>query len=55
MVRLAMTVLAYSLLPVLPWLWRTWMVTGNPIYPMFAGIFPTRDWDTAAGTAFDHY
>jgi len=31
--------------PVLPWLVKTWLATGNPVFPMFCGIFPSLNWD----------
>ena len=42
-------------LPALPWLLRSWKLTGNPLYPLFPAIFPTRDWSVAHGHAFDTY
>ena len=30
-------------------------MTGNPIYPLLPGVFPTRDWSIAHGHAFDTY
>lgn len=44
-----------ALLPLLPWLWRTWHQTGNPIYPHLSSLFPTRDWSPEAGAALDAY
>lgn len=41
--------------PALPWLLRAWRLTGNPIYPLLPGMFPTRDWSAAHGHAFDTY
>jgi hypothetical protein len=41
-----------SVVPVLPWLWRNWLVTGNPLYPMFSGIVPTRDWSLEQARVF---
>jgi hypothetical protein len=35
---------AVSALPVLPWLFRNFQQTGNPLFPMLASIIPTRDW-----------
>lgn len=34
--------------PVIPWLIRTWIVTGNPAYPIFFNLLGGRDW-TAQG------
>jgi hypothetical protein len=45
--------------PVLPWLWRNFRLTGNPVYPMFSGVIPTRDWSPEQarifGTFFRYY
>lgn len=41
--------------PVLPWLVRNWKITGNPVYPMFASIIPTRDWTVEHGQLFSRY
>jgi hypothetical protein len=49
--RQSLRFLAITLLPVLPWLARSWALTGNPVYPFLANLFPTRDWDAAAGAA----
>jgi hypothetical protein len=38
--------------PVLPWLYRNWLVTGNPVYPMFSSIIPTRDWSAEQARTF---
>jgi hypothetical protein len=38
--------------PVLPWLFRNWQVTGNPLYPMFSSVLPTRDWSQENGRVF---
>jgi Dolichyl-phosphate-mannose-protein mannosyltransferase/Protein of unknown function (DUF1420) len=32
----------------LPWIGRTWVLTGNPVYPLFHGIFAGYEW-TADG------
>lgn len=41
--------------PVLPWLLRNWKLTGNPVFPMFASIIPTRDWTVEHGALFSRY
>jgi hypothetical protein len=41
-----------AFLPAAPWLARSWVLTGNPIYPFLASVFPTRDWTPEAGAAF---
>jgi hypothetical protein len=47
--------LLVSLLPVTPWLIRAWLQTGNPVYPLLSGIFPTRDWSPAAAQQFSDF
>jgi hypothetical protein len=47
-----------AVLPVLPWMFRSWRVTGNPVFPMFASLIPTRDWTPELGKVvglFLHY
>lgn len=41
--------------PVLPWLWRNWRLTGNPVYPMFSGAIPTRDWSSKHAKIFERF
>jgi hypothetical protein len=42
---------ALSALPAVPWFVRSWLLTGSPVYLLFARLFPTRDWSpTAAET-----
>jgi hypothetical protein len=47
--------LALALLPVTPWLIRAWLQTGNPVYPLLSGIFPTRDWGQVAAQEFSDF
>ena len=37
----------------LPWLTRTFMWTGNPVFPLATGIFGVHDWSTAQAARFD--
>lgn len=46
---------ALALLPLLPWLWKVWAQTGNPVYPLLSNLFPTRDWSAETARAFDAY
>jgi hypothetical protein len=46
---------AVSAVPVLPWLVRAWLVAGNPVWPMAAGLFPTRDWSPSAARGFSDF
>jgi hypothetical protein len=41
--------------PVLPWLLRNGLLTGNPIYPMFSNWIPTRDWSAQQANVFERY
>jgi Dolichyl-phosphate-mannose-protein mannosyltransferase len=47
--------LPFVVLPALPWLLRSALVTGNPVFPMFAGILPSRDFTAEQSKAFDQY
>lgn len=47
--------LPFVLLPALPWMVRSAIVTGNPVFPMFAGILPSRDFTAEQSKAFDSY
>jgi len=47
--------LVFVALPVLPWLARAALVTGNPFYPMFASIIPSRDFTALQSKQFDQY
>jgi hypothetical protein len=41
--------------PVAPWLIRSAIVTGNPFFPMFARLIPSRDMPAALSTAYDNF
>ena len=41
--------------PILPWLVRTWILTGNPVYPFLYTVFPTPHWSADAAWAFREY
>ncbi|MEP6757401.1 MAG: glycosyltransferase family 39 protein [Chthonomonadales bacterium] len=41
--------------PVIPWLVRSWYLTGNPVWPMFSTIIPTRDWTPALSRDYSTY
>ena len=53
--RVVLLVLGIGLLPGLPWLARSWVLTGDPVYPFLARVFPTRDWSAAHGAVFDAF
>jgi hypothetical protein len=44
-----------ALLPVTPWLFRNWVETGNPVYPMFSHLIPTRDFGATHAEFFQRY
>ena len=41
--------------PVVPWLLRAWALTGNPIFPVFAKLIPSRDFTPEQAASFDEY
>jgi Dolichyl-phosphate-mannose-protein mannosyltransferase len=43
-VRLAAGYLLVALLPVVPWILKNWLLTGNPVYPLLYGMFPSPYW-----------
>jgi hypothetical protein len=49
------TLLVLVAMPVLPWLVRSTLVTGNPFFPLFAGLIPSRDLPPLAAAAFDQH
>jgi len=44
-----------SALPVVPWLFRNWSVSGNPVFPMFSGLIPTRDFSPENAEVFGRF
>jgi hypothetical protein len=44
-----------AILPVSPWLFRNWHLTGNPVFPMFSSLIPTRDWNPEMARVFSEY
>jgi hypothetical protein len=46
---------AFVALPVVPWLARSAILTGNPFFPMFAQIVPSRDFTALQSKQFDEY
>ncbi len=54
-VKLLLTLVPFVALPVLPWLVRSAIVTGNPFFPMFAQIVPSRDLTAIQSAQFDQY
>jgi hypothetical protein len=46
---------ALATIPIAPWLFRTWMLTGNPVYPFLSFVFPTPGWSSDTAWAFREY
>jgi hypothetical protein len=44
-----------ALLAVLPWSYRSWRVTGNPVFPLLSGVIPTRDFGAALAGVFGRF
>jgi len=53
--RPVLTALLLGSLPVLPWLVRAALVTGNPLFPLFAQWIPSRDLSPALAKQFEDY
>ncbi|HEX6767176.1 MAG TPA: hypothetical protein VF103_16880, partial [Polyangiaceae bacterium] len=51
----ALGLVPFIALPVAPWFVRAAIVTGNPFFPLFAGIFPSRDYSPVMGARLEHY
>ena len=43
-VRLPVGYLLVAVLAVVPWLVKNWLLTGNPVYPLLYGVFPSLNW-----------
>jgi hypothetical protein len=48
-------VVPFVALPVLPWLIRSTIVTGNPFFPLLAEWIPSRDFTAQQAAKFDQY
>ncbi|MEK7766432.1 MAG: hypothetical protein AAB368_09360 [bacterium] len=42
-------------LPLLPWLVKSWLATGNPVYPFLSAQFASLDWDAANEAVFRNF
>jgi hypothetical protein len=47
--------LAVGVLVVSPWLIRSWILTGAPVYPYFGGLFGAKDWSPEWMTRLNEY
>jgi|GEM_PF-1128110 len=54
LLRLA-SLVPFVVLPVLPWFVRSTLVTGNPVFPLFAKLIPSRDFSPELAASFDNY
>ncbi len=52
--RFALTALSCGL-PVLPWLVKAWLATGNPVFPLAWRLFPSPFWDARNQASMDVY
>jgi hypothetical protein len=50
--RSSILFLVLAVLPVLPWLIKNAIFTGNPVYPLANGIFQSPFWDDVCGARF---
>jgi hypothetical protein len=46
---------AIATAPIVPWLGRNLVLTGNPFYPMLSSYIPSRDWTVEQGRVFGTY
>jgi hypothetical protein len=46
---------ALAALPMLPWIARSLLMTGNPVFPLFASIIPSRDLSAHLAAQMDRY
>jgi hypothetical protein len=53
--RLVAAMGTIAVLPILPWMFRSWRVTGNPIFPVLSGVIPTRDWNSEIAGIFGRF
>jgi hypothetical protein len=49
------TFIGLAVLMVLPWLWRSWVQTGNPFCPLLTNLFRTRDWSPETAAVLETY
>jgi Dolichyl-phosphate-mannose-protein mannosyltransferase len=50
-----LTLAALSILPVTPWLARSALVTGNPFFPLFSNLLPSRDFSAEQSAQWQHF
>ena len=50
-----LSLLVLSIAPVTPWLARSAIVTGNPFFPLFARLLPSRDFSPEQAGQWEHF
>jgi len=53
--RLWVPAAALLILPSMPWWWKTWVATANPVYPFAVKLFGRFDWQEANQTTFNQF
>jgi len=53
--RLVFPIACFLLLPILPWWIKSYVATGNPIYPFGYDVFPTLGWNEQNQATADSY
>jgi hypothetical protein len=53
--RRGVGLIALCAAPILPWMARSSIVVGNPVYPMFARWIPSKNFPAEVSTAFESY
>jgi hypothetical protein len=54
-VKLLAVLVPFVLVPLLPWLVRSAILTGNPVFPLFASAIPSRDMSPRHAAQFEQY
>jgi len=53
--RVWLPFLLLLVLPSLPWWWKTWSATANPLFPFASGVFGRYDWTPLNERVFETY
>lgn len=53
-VRPALLIVGLAVVVACPWYVRTYVNTGNPVFPFFASVFETRDWDAWRSSVYQN-
>jgi Dolichyl-phosphate-mannose-protein mannosyltransferase len=51
-IRLLVSFVVAAAVVTLPWYVKSWLTTGNPIWPFLDQVFPSRDWDAYGSAIF---